>query len=52
MILFTITKDKYNIRSKEILINKWLKEMQTNIFHQISKEVHKNLKSMGKIPPY
>lgn len=45
--IYLTVKDKYNIRSKEILINKWLKEMQTNIFHQISKEVHKKFEKYG-----
>lgn len=38
--IYLTVKNKDDLRHKEILISKWLKELQVETFNQISKEVH------------
>lgn len=40
IFIFLTVENKDNVRHKEILINKWLKEQETEIFDQICNEVY------------
>ena len=42
--IYLTVKDEENVRHKEVLINKWLKGLQIDIFDQICKEVHQMFK--------
>lgn len=42
--IYLTVKDKENTRRKEILINKWLKGLQVDVFDQICNEVHQMFK--------
>lgn len=41
VFIYLTTKNKDDVRHKEIIINKWLKELQLDVFDQICKEVYK-----------
>lgn len=45
--IYLIVKDQDDIRHKELLINRWLKEQQNDVFNQICMETHKRFEKYG-----